>query len=93
LLATLNNVVTQALDVSVQAGVLNLLDALRRTHGLTYVLVSHDLRVVAHMCSRVAVMTQGKIIEELSADDLRNQSAKTEYTRQLIQASRGKAPA
>jgi len=60
---------------------------------LTYVLVSHDLRVVAHMCSRVAVMTQGKIIEELSADDLRNQSAKTEYTRQLIQASRGKATA
>jgi ABC-type dipeptide/oligopeptide/nickel transport system ATPase subunit len=45
------------------------------------------------MCSRVAVMTQGKIIEELSAVDLRNQSAKTEYTRQLIQASRGKATA
>jgi len=60
---------------------------------LTYVLLSHVLRVVAHMCSRVAVMTQGKIIEELSADDLRNQSAKTEYTRQLIQASRGKATA
>jgi len=41
----------------------------------------------------LAVMTQGKIIEELSADDLRNQSTKTEYTRQLIQVSRGKAPA
>jgi ABC-type dipeptide/oligopeptide/nickel transport system ATPase subunit len=41
----------------------------------------------------LAVMTRGKIIEELSAGDLRNQSAKTEYTRQLIQASRGKAPA
>jgi len=41
----------------------------------------------------LAVMTRGKIIEELSVGDLRNQSAKTEYTRQLIQASRGKAPA
>jgi hypothetical protein len=40
----------------------------------------------------LAVMTRGKIIEELLAGDLRNQSAKTEYTRQLIQASRGKAP-
>ena len=41
----------------------------------------------------LAVMTRGKIIEELSVGDLQNQSAKTEYTRQLIQASRSKAPA
>ena len=81
---------TSALDVSVQAGVLNLLDALRRDRGLTYVLVSHDLRVVAHMCSRVAVMTQGEIVEELSADDLRAQRSTNDYTRQLIAASRGR---
>lgn len=85
--------VTQALDVSVQAGVLNLLDALRRTHGLTYVLGGYVSAEAAARLYGVAVMTQGKIIEELSADDLRNQSAKTEYTRQLIQASRGKATA
>ncbi|WP_299819740.1 ABC transporter ATP-binding protein [uncultured Jannaschia sp.] len=83
---------TSALDVSVQAGVLNLLDALRRDRCLTYVLVSHDLRVVAHMCSRVAVMTQGRIVEELSADALREQRSHDDYTRQLIAASRGRTP-
>ena len=81
---------TSALDVSVQAGVLNLLERLRLDLGLTYVMVSHDLRVIAHMCSRVAVMTQGHIVEELSADALRNQTASTDYTRELIKASRGK---
>jgi len=79
---------TSALDVSVQAGVLNLLDRLRRERGLTYVMVSHDLRVVAHMCSRVAVMTAGRIVEELSADDLRARRATQDYTRELIAASR-----
>ena len=79
---------TSALDVSVQAGVLNLLDALRRARGLTYVMVSHDLRVVAHMCSRIAVMTQGRIVEELDADALRAGRAKEPYTLELLTASR-----
>lgn len=79
---------TSALDVSVQAGVLNVLNALRRARGLTYVMVSHDLRVVAHMCSRIAVMTHGRIVEELSVEDLRAQRAKEQYTRTLIAASR-----
>ncbi|WP_172292847.1 ABC transporter ATP-binding protein [Pseudoruegeria sp. HB172150] len=79
---------TSALDVSVQAGVLNLLNTLRLSRGLTYVMVSHDLRVIAHMCSRIAVMTQGRIVEELSADDLRSQNAEQDYTRELITASR-----
>ena len=84
---------TSALDVSVQAGVLNLLDALRRERGLTYLLVSHDLAVVAHMCDRLAVMTDGRIVEELSADDLRAGRAQHPYTRALIAASRAPAAA
>lgn len=79
---------TSALDVSVQAGVLNVLNALRRARGLSYVMVSHDLRVVAHMCSRIAVMTQGSIVEELTVEDLRAQRATQPYTRTLIAASR-----
>ncbi|RVT83294.1 ABC transporter ATP-binding protein [Rhodobacteraceae bacterium CCMM004] len=79
---------TSALDVSVQAGVLNVLNALRRARGLTYVMVSHDLRVIAHMCSRIAVMTQGRIVEEMSVEDLRAQRAQEQYTRTLIAASR-----
>jgi peptide/nickel transport system ATP-binding protein len=80
---------TSALDVSVQAGVLNLLDGLRRERNLTYVLVSHDLRVVAHVCERIAVMTQGAVVEKLSADALRAGQAQHAYTSHLLSASRG----
>ncbi len=80
---------TSALDVSVQAEVLNLLTRLQRERQLTYVLVSHDLAVVAHMCRRIAVMRRGVIVEELSIDDLRQGLARQTYTRQLLGASRG----
>ena len=63
---------TSALDVSVQAEVLNLLADLQQTHGLTYILVSHNLAVVAHLCTRIGVMQGGEIVELLSADDLRS---------------------
>ncbi|MDJ0720684.1 MAG: ABC transporter ATP-binding protein [Desulfobacterales bacterium] len=80
---------TSALDVSVQAEVLNLLTRLQRERQLTYVLVSHDLAVVAHMCQRIAVMRRGVIVEELTVAELRRGQTRQAYTRQLLQASRG----
>jgi peptide/nickel transport system ATP-binding protein len=75
---------TSALDVSVQAEVLNLLSDLRREHGLTYLLVSHDLGVVAHLCSRLAVMREGAIVETLSSEALCAGDAQHAYTRTLL---------
>ncbi len=80
---------TSALDVSVQAEVLNLLNRLRQERGLTYIIVSHDLAVVAHMCDRLAVMKRGEFIEQLLSDQLRRGEVKHDYTRDLIQASHG----
>jgi len=62
---------TSALDVSVQAEVLNLLADLQRAHGLTYVMVSHNLAVVAHLASTIGVMQEGELVELLTVEDLR----------------------
>jgi peptide/nickel transport system ATP-binding protein len=80
---------TSALDVSVQAEILNLLAKLRRDHGLTAILVSHDLAVVAHLCQRIAVMQNGGLVEILDVADLRRGQAREAYTGELIEASRG----
>jgi peptide/nickel transport system ATP-binding protein len=77
---------TSALDVSVQAEILNLLARLRLEQELSYILVSHDLAVVAHMCDRVAVMKQGEIVEELTEAALRKGRADHPYTRELLAA-------
>jgi peptide/nickel transport system ATP-binding protein len=80
---------TSALDVSVQAEILNLLSQIRQVHGLTSILVSHDLAVVAHLCSRIAIMQLGRIVEVVSPADLRKGTPREAYTRDLIAASRG----
>jgi peptide/nickel transport system ATP-binding protein len=74
-----------ALDVSVQAQVLNLLIDLREQFGFTYIFISHDLSVVKFMSDRMIVMNQGKIEEMGLADDIYNNPQK-EYTRKLIDA-------
>ncbi len=80
---------TSALDVSVQAEILNLLVDLRRRRGLTYLFVSHNLAVVAHICSQLAVMRQGKIVEAATADDLAAGTLEHPYSRQLLASSKG----
>ena len=80
---------TSALDVSVQAEILNLLQRVRREHNLTYILVSHDLSVVAHMCDRLAIMNAGRVVEELTVDRLRRAEPEHPYTQQLLRAAHG----
>ncbi|WP_050604376.1 ABC transporter ATP-binding protein [Ruegeria sp. 6PALISEP08] len=78
---------TSALDVSVQAEVLNLLADLRTKHGLTYLMVSHDLPVIAHMCDQLAVMRNGEIVEVMSSETLRMGNPRHEYSQELLRAS------
>ena len=80
---------TSALDASVQAEVLNLLEDLRKQRGLTFIMVSHDLAVVTHMCERLMVMQRGKTVELLSATDLAASKVTDDYTRNLMVASTG----
>jgi len=74
-----------ALDVSVQAQVLNLLNDLKKEFGLTYIFISHDLSVVKFMSDRIMIMSAGKIEETGTPEEIFNHP-KTEYTRKLIDA-------
>lgn len=74
-----------ALDVSVQAQVVNLIQKLQKEYGLTYLFISHDLRVVKHLCDRIVVMYLGTIVESGSKEDIYERSAHP-YTQALLSA-------
>lgn len=74
-----------ALDVSVQAQVLNLLNELKTEFALTYIFISHDLSVVKYMCDKIIVMQKGRIVEMAEADEL-YLHPRSEYTKKLIEA-------
>ncbi|CAN5390733.1 ABC transporter ATP-binding protein [soil metagenome] len=80
---------TSALDASVQAEVLNLLEDLRRRRNLTFIMVSHDLAVVTHLCERLMVMQRGQTVELLASADLAARRVSDPYTLSLMQASSG----
>ncbi|MBD9386977.1 ABC transporter ATP-binding protein [Agrobacterium sp. AGB01] len=80
---------TSALDASIQAEILNLLETARKKRKLTFVMVSHDLGVISHMCERLAVMKSGKVVEMLAAKALETREFSADYTHKLLVASEG----
>ncbi len=78
---------TSALDVSIQAEILNLLADQREERDLTFVLVSHDLAVIAHMCDRVLVMQNGVFVDELTKADLEAGVTHSAYSGELFESS------
>lgn len=80
---------TSALDASIQAEILNLLEQARKDRNLTFLMVSHDLGVISHMCDRLAVMKGGRVVEMLDVEALESRQFEADYTRRLLVASEG----
>ena len=76
---------TAGLDVSVQGEILNLMRSLQKSHGLSYMIISHNLPVVRHACDRLAIMYLGHIVEQGNCDDIFAEPAHP-YTQALINA-------
>jgi len=77
---------TSALDMSVQAQIVDLLRTLQNRHGLAYLFISHDLKVVRALANEVIVMRDGKVVETGTAEQIFT-DPKTDYTRALIAAA------
>jgi microcin C transport system ATP-binding protein len=77
---------TSALDMSVQAQIVDLLRDLQTKHGLAYLFISHDLKVVRALCNYVIVMKGGKVVEEGPAEQI-FAAPKADYTRALLDAA------
>src|SRR5690606_2232871 len=72
-----------ALDVSVQAQVLNFMQDIQREFNLTYLVISHDLGIIKHMCDRVGIMYRGRLVEEGTAQDIYTSPLHL-YTKRLL---------
>ena len=80
-----------ALDVSIQAQIINLLEELQAKLGLTYLFIAHDLAVVKHISDRILVMYLGRIVEIAECEELYNNTLHP-YTKVLLGAVRGEVP-
>ncbi len=77
---------TSALDLSIQAQIIDLLRDLRRKYGLSYLFISHDLKVVKALCHNTIVMQHGKVVESGPTDKVLN-TPETDYTKRLVKAA------